>query len=68
MQWRTDEPPIHTDIEYVRDDGAIERGKLAYGGEFGIGNIAASGKYMRRQFTNENGSQLFEIKRWRPLS
>lgn len=67
MQWREDEPPINTDIEYERDNGMIAHGKVAYGGEFGIGNIAASGKHMRRQFTDGIGLELFEIVRWRPL-
>jgi hypothetical protein len=67
MQWRTDEPPINTEIEYERDNGVVVQGRLAYAGEFGIGNIAASGKHMRRKFTDRNGPDLFEVVRWRAL-
>lgn len=65
-EWQTTEPPLSTEIEYQRDSGQVETGKLDTAGKFGM---APAGKAprMRQQYRREGMAEMFEVTRWRSI-
>jgi gamma-glutamyltranspeptidase len=64
--WRTIDPPVTREIEYQKDDGTVEKGKLARAGRYGAA-VPGAIPGMRQLFRREGDASIFEIKRWRGL-